>query len=46
MQSKPEKTQFEYPKRPRRDQALDQKTRKIKAICNLRYINLGQEHKC
>ena len=45
MESKPPKTPYAYPKRPRRDPNLDQKSHKIKVICNLRQINLGQEQK-
>ena len=38
MESKPPKTAIDYPKRPRRDQNLDQKNKKIKVICNLKQI--------
>ena len=39
------KPEFNYPKKPKRDQAKDSAAKKIRVLCNLKQINLGEENK-
>ena len=39
------KSEFKYPKKPKRDQTKDSSYRKTKVLCNLKQINLGEENK-
>ena len=39
------KTEFKYPKKPKRDQTKDSSYKKTNVLCNLKQINLGEENK-